>query len=207
MPNFILLLKYIMNMNTNQIIQCWGIVITTSCNQKERVRDHTVLWLPARSLTPLCFSNLLHKVHTSESHNTRLVLDSHRRPLQDQRCTNALLSHHYNTKFTQIPAKKILSLQAIYIARKHKHAPHQNVHKSADFQFFFFFFLSLSHPSTATRPVTRHNGITLAFNQAPSNKPKKPEHTISSQNLMMSAFLSFFPPPTVQSPLLHRLPF
>lgn len=30
MPNFILLLKYIMNMNTNQIIQCWGIVITTT---------------------------------------------------------------------------------------------------------------------------------------------------------------------------------
>jgi hypothetical protein len=25
------------------------------CNQKERVRDHTVLWLPARPLAPLCF--------------------------------------------------------------------------------------------------------------------------------------------------------
>jgi hypothetical protein len=28
---------------------------TILCNQKERVRDHTALWLPARSLAPLCF--------------------------------------------------------------------------------------------------------------------------------------------------------
>ncbi len=105
------------------------------CNQKkEGPRSHNALnacTIPSA----LVFPDLLHEVYTSESHNTRLVPDSHRRPLQDQRCTNALLSHHYNTKFTQVPSKKILSLQAIYIARKHKHAPHQNAHKSANFQF------------------------------------------------------------------------
>jgi hypothetical protein len=134
-------------------------------------------------LSALVFPDLLHEVHTSESHNTKLAPDSHRRPLQDQRCTNALLSHHYSTKFTQVPAKKILSLQAIYIARKHKHAPHQNAHKSADFQFCLVS-LSLFHPSTAARLVTRRSGITLAFNQAPSHRQKKTQNTLSLAKLL-----------------------
>jgi hypothetical protein len=93
--------------------------------KKERVRDHTVLWLPARPLAPMCFLIFCTRF-TPPNHTTpRLPTDSHRRPSQDQRYTSALLWHHYSTEFTQVPAKEILSLQAIHIARKHKHDPHQ----------------------------------------------------------------------------------
>ncbi len=83
-----------------------------------------------------CVPDLLHTVHTSDHHTARwLPTDSHRRPLQDQRHTSALLSRNNNAEFTscisclasftQMPTKEILSSQTIYIARKHKHDPHQ----------------------------------------------------------------------------------
>ncbi len=108
--------------------------------------------------------------------------------MQDQRYTSALLSHHYSTEFTQVPAKEILSLQAIYIARKHKHDPHQNVHRHQTSGSAQSLSLSLSNPSTAARPVTRRSGKTLEFDQASplthrENNQKKTYYLLPSSPL------------------------
>jgi hypothetical protein len=77
----------------------------TCCNQKKKSpRSHSAL-TACTTPSALVFPDLLHQVHTSESHNTRLAPDSHRCPCKTRdtqmfcfHITTAQNSHKYQPR-------------------------------------------------------------------------------------------------------------
>jgi hypothetical protein len=170
------------------------------CNQKERVRDHIVLRLLARSQTPMCSWSTLRTWLAS------LIITQH---------TDFLLTRthvHCKTRDTQV-----LCFDTTIAQNSHEYQPRKFFHyklytlpestsmipikmftKHQTSSSAQSLSLSLSNPSTAARSVTRRSGKTLAFDQAPCHK-KTTYYTISYQAILCPSLLLLCPSPFYQT--------
>ncbi len=150
-----------------------------TCNQKERVRNHTAHWLCARPQASM-------PSRSSSSQFRPLIIPQHIDYLLTLTYTHcktrdvfSLLPHNDRTEFTRciscparshnFQSKKIFSFQIIYIARKHKLDFHQMLRKTPTFQCCLLF-LSLSFSRILLQQSLGHVlGAAECSNLAPSS--------------------------------------